>query len=63
MLNEAEKAEMIASLKEAEAQIEAGHCTGHDPASFLQRLKDIRNRAKLATANSPAAANSPASVE
>ena len=42
VLSEAERAELIASLQEAEAEIAAGHYTVHDPATFVERLMGIR---------------------
>ena len=45
ILSDAERAEMFASLKEAEAQITAGEYVAHDPSTFVERLMEIRANA------------------
>ena len=42
ILSGKERAEMIASLKAAEARIAAGEYVEHDPDTFVDRLMDIR---------------------
>ena len=42
ILSEEERAEMLASLKAAEARIAAGQCAEHDPETFVDRLMDVR---------------------
>jgi len=42
ILSEEERAEMLASLKAAEARIAAGQCAEHDPDAFVDRLMDVR---------------------
>jgi hypothetical protein len=42
ILSEKERAEMIASLKAAEARIAAGQYVEHDPETFVERLMEIR---------------------
>ena len=46
VLSEEERAELVASLKEAEARINAGQATDYDPLTFKQRLIDIYRSAK-----------------
>jgi hypothetical protein len=41
VLNERERDELLASLKEAEAQIKAGDYTDYDPKKFKDRLQRI----------------------
>ena len=45
IVSDAERAEMLASLKEAEAQIAAGEYVAHDPSTFVERLMEIRANA------------------
>jgi len=42
ILSEKERAEMIGSLKAAEARIAAGQYVEHDPATFVDRLMEVR---------------------
>ena len=42
ILSEEERAEMLASLKAAEARIAAGECVEHDPDTFVDRLMKVR---------------------
>ena len=42
ILSEKERAEMIASLKAAEARIAAGQYVEHDPETFVERLMEVR---------------------
>jgi hypothetical protein len=42
VLSEKERAEMIASLKAAEARVAAGQYVEHDPETFVDRLMEIR---------------------
>jgi len=42
ILSEEERADMVASLKEAEARIAAGEYVEHDPDTFVDRLMAIR---------------------
>jgi hypothetical protein len=46
ILSEEERAEMLASLKEAEARMEAGEYPEHDPLTFKERLLAIYKAAK-----------------
>ena len=46
VLDESERAELLAALKEAEAQIEAGEFVEYDPETFKARLLDHYRRAK-----------------
>jgi hypothetical protein len=46
VLTDAEKTELHASLKEAEAQIEAGNYTEYDARTFRERFMDIFRGAK-----------------
>lgn len=48
LLDENERAEMIASLKAAEADIAAGNYTVYDPLTFKDRLLAIYKAAKSA---------------
>jgi hypothetical protein len=45
LLAEDERAEMIASLKAAEARIVAGQYVAHDPDTFVDRLMEVRAEA------------------
>jgi len=45
VLSEAERAELIASLKAAEAEIAAGEYTVHDPETFVARMMSVRAEA------------------
>jgi hypothetical protein len=42
LLSEEERADMVASLKAAEARIAAGQYVEHDPETFVDRLMDVR---------------------
>jgi hypothetical protein len=42
ILSEEERAEMLASLKAAEARLVAGRCVEHDPDTFVDRLMKVR---------------------
>jgi len=42
ILSDEERADMIASLKAAEARIAAGQYVEHDPDTFVERLMSIR---------------------
>ena len=42
LLSEEERAEMVASLKDAEARIAAGQYVEHDAETFVDRLMDVR---------------------
>jgi hypothetical protein len=42
ILSEEERAEMLASLKAAEARIAAGQYVEHDRESFVKRMLDVR---------------------
>jgi hypothetical protein len=42
ILSEKERADMIASLKAAEARIAAGQYVEHDPETFVDRLMEVR---------------------
>ena len=42
ILSEEERAEMLASLKAAEARIAAGEYVEHDPDTFVDRLMKVR---------------------
>jgi hypothetical protein len=46
ILTDAERAELLASLKEAEGEIEAGRGVDYDPKTFKNRLLRIYHRAK-----------------
>ena len=46
VLAEDERAELLASLKEAEAEIKGGKAINYDPKSFKDRLIGIYRRAK-----------------
>ena len=46
VLDEAERAELLASLKGAEEQIKAGEFVEYDPETFKSNLLDIYRRAK-----------------
>jgi hypothetical protein len=45
LLSEAERADMIASLKAAEAEIAAGHFVEHDSSTFVDRMMALREAA------------------
>lgn len=47
---EAERAEMIASLKAAEADIAAGNYVAHDSSTFVDQMLVIRDAAKRSKA-------------
>ncbi len=42
ILSDDERAEMVASLKAAEARIASGEYIEHNPGAFVDRLMDIR---------------------
>lgn len=44
-LSERERAELVASLEEATAQIAAGRFTTHEPQRFVARLMRVRDEA------------------
>jgi len=46
LLSESERAELLASLKEAEARVKAGEAIDYDPQEFKKRLLDIYRNAK-----------------
>ena len=46
VLSDHEQAELLTSLKEAEARVKAGKATDYDPKTFKQRLLDIYRGAK-----------------
>jgi hypothetical protein len=46
VLSETERADLVASLKEAEARIKAGEGIDYHPKTFKKRLVDIYRRAK-----------------
>jgi len=46
LLTEAERADLLASLKEAEASVRAGQYVEHEPDTFMDGLIAIRNTAK-----------------
>jgi len=46
VLSETERADLVASLKEAEARIKAGKGIDYDPKTFKKRLVDIYRGAK-----------------
>ncbi len=46
LLAEAERADLLASLKESEASIKAGQYVEHDSGTFVDRLMAIRNTTK-----------------
>jgi len=46
VLSESERAELITSLKEAEARVKAGQAVDYDPKTFKKRLLDIYRRSK-----------------
>ena len=48
VLSETERAEMLASLKEAEARVAAGQYSVFDPATFKDRMLAIYHAAKNA---------------
>ena len=47
LLTEDQRADMIKSLKEAEARIAAGRYVEHDPDAFVARLMELRAAAIL----------------
>ena len=42
IVSDAERADMIASLKAAEARVAAGHSVEHDADTFVAQMMDIR---------------------
>jgi hypothetical protein len=46
VLEETERAELLASLEQAEAEIKAGKAIEHDPKTFKDRLLGIYRRTK-----------------
>jgi len=46
---ETERTAMAASLKAAEARIEAGQYVEHDPKTFVDRLMNVRASARVNT--------------
>jgi hypothetical protein len=46
VLSESEHADLLASLKEAEARVKAGQAIDYDPKTFKKRLLDIYRGAK-----------------
>ncbi|MCW5717172.1 MAG: hypothetical protein KIS68_04995 [Bauldia sp.] len=46
VLNDAERADLLRALKEAEADISAGRFTEYDPATFKARFNAVRRGAK-----------------
>ena len=42
IVSDAERADMIASLKSAKARVAAGHSIEHDPDRFVAQMMDIR---------------------
>ncbi|MCW5713873.1 MAG: hypothetical protein KIT43_05095 [Bauldia sp.] len=46
VLNDAERADLLRALKEAEADISAGRFTEYDPATFKARFNAARRGAK-----------------
>ena len=49
LLTEEERADLLASLKEAEASVKAGQYVEHNPETFVDHLLAIRNTAKRST--------------
>ncbi len=45
LLTEAERAEMLQSLEVSEAEIRASRFFAHDPATFVERLTALRDKA------------------
>ena len=45
ILSEAERAELVASLEKARAEIAAGDCVEHDSATFVDHLMSVRAEA------------------
>ena len=45
VLSEAERAELVASLEKAKAEIAAGDCVEHDPTTFVDHLMSVRTEA------------------
>jgi hypothetical protein len=41
VLSDSERADLITSLREAEARVKAGKATDYDPKAFKKRLIDI----------------------
>jgi len=41
VLSEAERADLLAALKEAEARVKSGKAVDYDPKTFKQRLLNI----------------------
>ncbi len=48
ILSEAERAELLASLEKAKAEIAAGDCVEHESAAFVDRLLSVRAAALAA---------------
>jgi hypothetical protein len=46
VLSDEERAELVATLKEAEARIDAGQAIDYDPKTFKKRLIEIYRSAK-----------------
>lgn len=46
VLDDKERAELVRSLKEAEARVQAGEAIDYDPKIFKQRLVDIYRSSK-----------------
>jgi hypothetical protein len=46
VLSETERADLLASLQEAEARVEAGQAVDYDPGMFKQRLVGLYRGAK-----------------
>jgi hypothetical protein len=46
VLSEKERADLVASLKQAEARVKAGKAIDYDPKTFRKRLLDIYRGAK-----------------
>jgi len=46
VLSDEERTELLASLREAEARVEAGEAIDYDPKTFKERLIAIYRRAK-----------------
>jgi hypothetical protein len=45
ILSEAERAELVASLEKAKAEIAAGDCVEHDSSAFVDHLMSVRAEA------------------
>ena len=46
VLSDAERDELIASLKQAEAEIAAGNCTTHNPEAFMDEMVAVYRAAR-----------------